>query len=171
MSLVVSVVGVLLTAPTNNVDDGPVNPRMIATRIELQDLSHALGLYRSRIGAAPSTSEGLQALTEGPQRVMDRVPRDHWGHPYVYRAQANGDWTLYSLGQNGIDDSGAGDDIVDGKTAYANGCEIYGVGCPLTARDILPFACVAAAALSLLGIVASLVMWVIGRRQSAQLAA
>lgn len=70
------------------------------------------------------------------------------------------------MGQNGIDENGAGDDIVEGKKEYANGCEIYGVGGPLTAQDVLPLACLAAAAFSLLGIVAS-----IGRRRSARLAA
>lgn len=39
------------------------------------------------------------------------VMRDGWGRPFVYQVGADGrSWKIYSLGANGVDDKGSGDD-------------------------------------------------------------
>lgn len=72
----------------------------------------------------PSEAEGLPSLAEGTASLLDRVPDDPWHHPYLYRrtTQAPG-FVVYSMGADGIDDHGAGDDITTSAKSYR--CETY----------------------------------------------
>ena len=49
-----------------------------------------------------------------PKRLNDGLFMDAWKRPYVYRTQMNA-FEIYSLGPNGQDESGAGDDIKLGR--------------------------------------------------------
>jgi general secretion pathway protein G len=80
-----------------------------AAKAQISMLGTALDAYRLDVGAYPSTELGLDALRknpgsgawDGPYLSKD-VPRDPWGHPYVYRAPGDhGDYDLYSLGADG----------------------------------------------------------------------
>jgi type II secretory pathway pseudopilin PulG len=157
--LLVSVAGSLMSMRAIDCHSG--RARLSAARIDLSHLSQALALYRTRTGAVPSTSEGLHALTLGSQRTLEVVPNDPWGHAYRYAARADGRWTLHSTGYDGTDQAGGGDDVIGEEKEYA-GCEAYGIGCPITAGDVLQGALAAGIALGLLGVIGSLVAWGIG---------
>jgi hypothetical protein len=45
------------------------------------------------------------------------LPPDPWGHPYVYVLTGPKGYQIRSMGPNGVDDKGEGDDIVPGKPA------------------------------------------------------
>jgi hypothetical protein len=49
---------------------------------------------------------------EGLNSATDRVAVDPWAHRYVYRARVDAPPLVYSLGPNGVDEGGEGDDIV-----------------------------------------------------------
>ena len=83
----------------------------------------ALEAFHEDCGRLPSTSEGLSALIarpaslsekqwRGPYLMADRIPKDPWGHDYVYRfpaAKGTNAFDLYSLGPDGVTKSGGND--------------------------------------------------------------
>lgn len=81
------------------------------TRSQIEAFSRALGAYRLDMGAYPSTEEGLAALVTRPAGAAKwngpylekAVPKDPWGHAYIYRAPgaANADFDLISYGKDG----------------------------------------------------------------------
>ena len=48
----------------------------------------------------------LSELSKGGRPLLDP-----WGHPFVYRVGSSLKYQLYSIGPNGVDENGKGDDI------------------------------------------------------------
>lgn len=78
--------------------------------IQIRRLSTVLEYYRLDTGRYPTTAEGLKALVERPPGagrwngpyLEGGLPLDPWGHPYVYRAPAEGaPYEILSLGADG----------------------------------------------------------------------
>lgn len=101
---------------------GAAKPK--TAKVQVEDLSATLDIYRLEVGRYPSTQEGLTALVQapagaqnwnGPYLKKTTVPKDPWGNDYQYRSpgQNGGGFDLYSLGSDG-QDGGDGDakDIV-----------------------------------------------------------
>ena len=103
-----------------------VGPRMFgkvgkskqnAARAQMALLETALDTYRLDVGKYPSTDQGLQSLRtkpDGEERwdgpyLPKSVPKDPWGHPYVYKRTDNGEVEIISLGSNGTE-GGEGED-------------------------------------------------------------
>jgi general secretion pathway protein G len=88
--------------------------RASRTATDIRGLSTAIELYRSEVGRLPP-----------PDRIWDELrtkewyrwgesgpPLDDWKRPLVYRAPGkHGDFDLYSVGADGVDDDGELDDI------------------------------------------------------------
>jgi len=82
-----------------------------AAKAQIAMLGTALDAFRLDVGSYPSADEGLDALRKNPNRetwdgpyLPKDVPRDPWGHPYVYRSPGeHGDYDLVSLGADGQD--------------------------------------------------------------------
>jgi hypothetical protein len=99
---------------------------------DLPVLSYALELFVREHGWPPDEREGLAALVcsapsdEG--HCIIHLSNDPWSHPYVYRriGRAPG-YMVYSIGADGVDEGGGGDDIVTRAKEYS--CSEYGVGC------------------------------------------
>lgn len=82
-----------------------------------------LVLLKKDIGRYPTTNEGFDVLIvspsdasnwRGPYVPYGAIPTDPWKHAYVYHYPAiygNKEFDLYSLGKNGVDEKGKGDDI------------------------------------------------------------
>ncbi len=103
-----------------------VGPRMFgkvgkskqnAARSQMALFETALDTYRLDVGKYPSTEQGLRALRtkpggeekwDGPY-LPKAVPKDPWGHPYVYRRADNGEVEMISLGANSTE-GGDGED-------------------------------------------------------------
>ena len=96
---------------------GLVGPQVMKTlgssktntaRIQIEDLSAALDIYRLEVGRYPTSNDGLQALVEntagaanwnGPYLKKTQVPKDPWGFDYQYRSPGqNGSFDLWTLG-------------------------------------------------------------------------
>lgn len=80
-----------------------------AAKVQVQQLSSALDLYRLEVGRYPTQQEGLEALIEqpaglttwnGPYLKKREALTDPWGHEFNYKIPGdNGrDYDLYSLG-------------------------------------------------------------------------
>ena len=77
-------------------------------RLQVQNLSTTLDLYRLQTGHYPSENQGLSALVEkplgeavwdGPYLKRRDALMDPWGRPWVYRSPGrHGAFDLYSLG-------------------------------------------------------------------------
>ena len=77
-------------------------------RVQIEDLSAALNMYKLENGRYPTTEQGLAALVEkpadskrwnGPYLSKARVPKDPWQQDYHYVSPGqHGGFDLYSLG-------------------------------------------------------------------------
>ena len=77
-------------------------------RIQIEDLSATLDIYRLELGRYPTTNDGLQALVEntagasnwnGPYLKKNQVPKDPWGFDYQYQSPGeHGSFDIWSLG-------------------------------------------------------------------------
>jgi general secretion pathway protein G len=116
--VLVAIGAVLLVRVRTPIDAGPEFPKM-RTRVVVAMVGDALSLFYSDIGRYPTLEEGLEVLgaeTEGKGpylRAMRSIP-DGWRQPLIYRPAGQGErapFALYSIGPNGMDEGGQGDDI------------------------------------------------------------
>jgi hypothetical protein len=91
------------------------------TRSKMEILDSALQSYKDDRGIYPTTSESLKSLLgAGIQKAYLResgsILMDEWGNPFVYISpdprKGQTTFRLYSVGPNGIDEGGAGDDLM-----------------------------------------------------------
>lgn len=90
-----------------------------SAKVQVEELSNALDLYRLSVGRYPSSEEGLNALVQesagvenwnGPYLSKKSVPKDPWGREYQYRSPGeNGTFDIYSLGADNLE-GGDGED-------------------------------------------------------------
>jgi general secretion pathway protein G len=90
--------------------------RTKTAKLQIDQYSAALDLYRLDTGSYPNTTQGLVALIatpagvtnwHGPYLKKSELPPDPWGHAYHYRQPGqHGTYDLYSLGS---DDQEGGD--------------------------------------------------------------
>jgi len=89
-------------------------------KIQVENISSALDMYRLEVGSYPSSSHGLNALVaapsgtrgwNGPYLKKGKVPKDPWNNDYLYkRPGSNGHpYDLLSLGRDGSQ-GGSGED-------------------------------------------------------------
>ena len=88
-------------------------------RLQIEDFSAALDLYRLDVGRYPTTEQGLQALVEepagvtgwsGPYLRRSSLPADPWGREYNYRSPGeHGAYDIYTYGASG-EPGGEGED-------------------------------------------------------------
>lgn len=82
------------------------------TLARLEMLRIGLADFESRHGRYPSESEGLAVLGSGlDPSLRGPFSIDGWGREFRYRSIDDRRVGLHSLGSNGIDEDGAGDDI------------------------------------------------------------
>lgn len=103
---------------------GIVGPRLFGhtekakqtkARVQIENLSSAIKMYKLDNGFFPSTEQGLEALVVEPQSeplpkswkkggylAKKKVPLDPWKNDYIYLSPgANGDFDLSSYGADG----------------------------------------------------------------------
>lgn len=82
-------------------------------RQQIAQLGSVLQIYKLDVGSYPTTAQGLEALVtrptgvshwDGPYFQGNKVPKDPWGHPYIYRFPSERPghaYDLISLGPSG----------------------------------------------------------------------
>lgn len=103
----------------------PESHRTAGTMVE--QFKSAVQLYVEDNGHPPTAAQGLDALIHEPVTEprprhwlkyladLDQIPKDPWGHPYIYRVPGpNGEaFSITSYGPDGKE--GGGDDIASVK--------------------------------------------------------
>jgi general secretion pathway protein G len=107
LAIIGSIVGLVGPRVLNYLADSKVK----TAQIQMENLSSALDLFYLDSGRYPSTEEGLGALAHrpaaaavwnGPYLKSNSVPKDPWGHDYLYRAPGrNSPFDIGSLGPEG----------------------------------------------------------------------
>jgi len=110
LMVVIVILGMLAAIATPQVMKSLGSAKADTARIQIQNLSTILDLYRLQTGSYPTTAEGLQALVDRPASAAawngPYIKRrdsliDPWGSPYQYRYPGqNGEFDLYSLGES-----------------------------------------------------------------------
>jgi general secretion pathway protein G len=81
-------------------------PKNVKTQI--LEISKMLDIYALDCGHYPTTDEGLKALQTkpascekwGPERYLISIPKDQWGHEFIYISNGPSDFELKSLGSD-----------------------------------------------------------------------
>jgi len=94
-----------------------------SAKTQIASFETALSTFEIDIGRYPSNIEGLNALVEKPSGLdkwkepylmRSHIPKDPWGHDYVYKQPGQHNeygYDLYSMGPDGQE--GGGDDITN----------------------------------------------------------
>lgn len=119
MLVVLVVIGLIAAVAIPQVMKLLGNAKAKAARIQLQTVENSLNYFQLDMGRFPTDQEGLGALMKapagadgwnGPYARDAKQLIDPWGHPLVYKADADGKpYKLESLGADNRD-GGTGDD-------------------------------------------------------------
>ena len=91
-----------------------------SAKVQIENLSAALDMYRLEVGSYPTSSDGLKALVaapsgargwNGPYLKKGDVPKDPWNNDYQYKRPGgnNHPYDLFSFGADGAN-GGEGED-------------------------------------------------------------
>ena len=134
--VVIAILGILISLVTAGAQAARRRGAVTKAKTMVASLETAIAMYQSDLGAYPPSENGalVKALQDDPgdadwdgpyiefkrDELKDGELLDPWGHPYAYVSVNGGSpqhrqrsFDLFSLGPNGVDDSGAGDDIVN----------------------------------------------------------
>jgi len=115
LMVVIVILGILAGLIIPRIMGRPEEARRMKARVQMESIETALKLYKLDNGIYPSTEQGLQALTEAPTvgelprqwrkggyLEKGKVPKDPWGHEYVYLSPGlHDDFDLVSYGADG----------------------------------------------------------------------
>ena len=115
--VVITIIGLIMALVGPRVINYLGESKAKAAKIQIASFSSALDLFYLDAGRYPSSAEGLDALAQrpgglnswnGPYLKGSVVPKDPWGHPYLYRAPGeHGPYDIISYGADG-QEGGAG---------------------------------------------------------------
>ena len=134
--VVIAILGILISLVTAGAQAARRRGAVTKAKTTIASLETAIAMYQGDMGTYPRSgnTELVAALQEDPNNVdwagpyvefkedelQDGQLMDPWGNPYVYVSvnggapqHRNRSFDLYSLGPNGADDGGTGDDIVN----------------------------------------------------------
>ena len=129
--LVVIIIGILAAMVIPNFVGRGEEARRTAAKADVEsNLSAALDLYEVDNGKYPTTEQGLAALLEkpspapnkwnGPYLKKNKIPKDPWGHQYVYASPGEHNQSEYDLSSYGPDGVKSQDDITNWEERSAS---------------------------------------------------
>jgi general secretion pathway protein G len=112
MLVVVTIIGLFVALVAPALFSKADSARVTAARAQIANFMTALGAYKLDTGNFPTTEQGLQALRVHPPDVLQwngpympqDIPKDQWGHDFVYRfpgEHGNDEPDILSLGRDG----------------------------------------------------------------------
>ncbi|BAT72180.1 general secretion pathway protein G [Thermosulfidibacter takaii ABI70S6] len=97
--VVIVILGILATFLVPKIMSKPDEARVIKAKNDIKAIETALKMYKLDNGIYPTTEQGLEALIhkptippipknyrEGGYLDTNKVPKDPWGNPYIYRS-------------------------------------------------------------------------------------
>ena len=115
--VVITILGILVGVVAVNYGDWVNDSKATKARTELEAFETALKLYKLKHPRYPTTSEGLEKLTEGdkyrPNGWLDTYnENDPWENPYEYESDGRS-YRIWSLGADGLEGGeGFDEDII-----------------------------------------------------------
>jgi len=122
--LVVIILGVLVAMVVPNLAGRGEQARRSAAKADIEaNLATTLDLYEFDNGRYPTTEQGLQALLvqptsapvptswNGPYLKKKKIPKDPWGHDYIYVCPGVRNAQGYDLSSYGPDGVESDDDV------------------------------------------------------------
>jgi general secretion pathway protein G len=110
MLVVLAIMGLLAAIVAPQVLKYLGSSRTQTAKVQIQNISSALELYRLDVGRYPTPDEGLKALVvapstapgwNGPYLQKSSALNDPWGQPYLYRFPGqHGEVDVYTLGSD-----------------------------------------------------------------------
>ncbi|MFQ5956426.1 MAG: type II secretion system major pseudopilin GspG [Candidatus Brocadiales bacterium] len=117
--IVIAIIGLLASVVAPKLIGRIGKSKTVIARAQIESFSTALETYRLDTGEYPSQGQGLRALIERPDDVLNWhgpylrkrvIPDDPWGEPYIYRYPGEyGDYEILSYGADRRD-GGKGED-------------------------------------------------------------
>ena len=117
--VVIVVIAILATLVAPDIFRNVGDARVATAKTQIETFGTALDAYRLDNGAYPSTAQGLDALWQRPvieppanwtqPYLRKAVPRDPWGHDYVYVCPGRANPQGYDLLSYGADGRSGGD--------------------------------------------------------------
>ena len=113
LTIVIVILGILAAFIAPRIINAPQKANVAKAKVEIANLSQALGFYAIEVGQYPTTEQGLNALWRAPNPepsnwrgpyLTQEVTNDPWGNPYVYVTPSNNDgydFDLISYGRDG----------------------------------------------------------------------
>ena len=122
MVIVLGIIAVLLGGSIALIGGLGESAKIQRVEADFNAIGSALEGYKLTSGGLyPTTQQGLRALVEKPSstpvprrwtKIMDAVPTDPWGEPYIYRFPGKRDNTKFELVSKGRDKTeNTGDDL------------------------------------------------------------
>lgn len=88
LMVVIVIIGLLAGVATISVRSYLVRGKQNIGKLEVAKICQAIDTFYSQFDRYPTSEEGLEALAkktdEFPDGILNKVPRDPWGHPYEY---------------------------------------------------------------------------------------
>src|SRR3954453_7816172 len=92
MLVVVTIIGLFVALVGPKLFKNVGTAKLTVSRNQIKNFETALGVYKLHTSTFPTTAQGLEALRAKPAEVelwngpyMPEIPKDPWGHEYVYR--------------------------------------------------------------------------------------
>ncbi len=104
--VVVTILGLIAGIVGIAVVDALEEAKIDTAKVQIQNISEALDLYKVKYNKYPATAEGLQALTSPPggkKPVMEVIPKDPWANDYVFVSPGQHNTTKFDLQSKGAD--------------------------------------------------------------------
>lgn len=86
-----------------------------AARQQIYGFSQALDIYKVKVGKYPTSTEGLNVLTNPPggkKPLMESIPKDPWGADYVFLSPGQHNPAKYDIYSKGPDGQGGTEDDI-----------------------------------------------------------
>jgi general secretion pathway protein G len=109
--VVITIIGLIMALVGPRVINYLGEAKAKAAKIQIESFASALDLFYLDAGRYPTSAEGLAALAQrpggavawnGPYLKGAAVPKDPWGHPYLYRSPGeHGPYDIISYGADG----------------------------------------------------------------------
>jgi general secretion pathway protein G len=113
MLVVLAIIGLIVGLVGPRVLNYLSDAKVKTAQIQIENIASSLDLFYLDTGRYPTSEEGLNALMQrprdagawnGPYLKSNSLPRDPWGHPYIYRSPGqNGPYDVGSVGPDGRD--------------------------------------------------------------------
>ena len=109
--VVLTLIGIVMGIVGGNYLGQGEKAKAKAAKIEIEQISQTLDLFKLEVGRYPTTQEGLQALITAPTGVpnwngpywkKNTLPKDPWTNEYKYASPGqHGAYDLWSYGADG----------------------------------------------------------------------